>query len=110
MTLSLTDDLLGLVARRFQVLGEPTRMRILVFLSEREASVQQLTDELQSTHQNVSKHLGVLYQAGMVSRRKEGNRVQYRLSDYTACQLIGQATASVTGRVEELAAIVGVEA
>jgi DNA-binding transcriptional ArsR family regulator len=80
-------------------------MRILAFLSEREASVQQLTDELQSTHQNVSKHLGVLYQSGMVSRRKEGNRVQY-----TACQLIGQATASVTGHVEELAAIVGVEA
>lgn len=85
-------------------------MRLLTLLSDREASVQQLTDELQSTHQNVSKHLGVLYQSGMVSRRKDGNRVRYALADYTACQLIGQAVAGVTGHVEDLAAIVGADA
>jgi DNA-binding transcriptional ArsR family regulator len=85
-------------------------MRLLALLSNREASVQELTDELESSHQNVSKHLGVLYQSGMVSRRKEGNRVRYALSDYTACKLIGDATASITGHVEELAAIVGVSA
>ncbi len=110
MSPSLSAEVLDLVARRFAVLAEPTRMRLLALLSDREASVQELTDALASSHQNVSKHLGVLYQSGMVSRRKEGNRVQYALADYTACKLIGDATASITGQVEELAAIVGVTA
>lgn len=110
MSPPLTTDLLELVARRFQILGEPTRMRILSLLDDNEASVQQLTDELQGTHPNVSKHLGVLYQAGIVGRRKDGNRVLYSVADYTARRLIGQAAASVTGHVEELAAIVGVDA
>jgi len=109
MSVVASDDLLELVARRFQVLGEPTRIKILALLEDREISVQQLTTELDSTHPNVSKHLGVLHRAGMVARRKDGNRVLYRLADYTARLLIGKATAAVTGHVEELAAIVGVD-
>ncbi len=109
MSPSVTDDLLQLVARRFQILGDPTRMRILTLLSEGEVSVQDLTTDLPGTQQNISKHLGILFHAGMVRRRKDGNHVYYNLADYSAPKLIGQATASVTGHVEELAAIVGIE-
>lgn len=105
-----SGDLLELVARRFQILGEPMRMRIVALLADREIGVQQLTDELDTSGPNASKHLALLHQAGIVARRKEGNRMLYRLADYTARNLIGQATASVTGHVEELGAIVGVDA
>lgn len=49
-------------------------------LNEGDATVQEITDRLMTTHQNVSKHLGVLYQAGMVSRRKQGTCVRYAWS------------------------------
>jgi DNA-binding transcriptional ArsR family regulator len=105
----LESELLELVARRLQGIAEPTRIRLITFLEQREATVGELTDELVTTHQNVSKHLSVLYQLGIVTRRKEGNQVWYALSDYSAPRLIEQATASVKGRIEELAGIAGLE-
>jgi DNA-binding transcriptional ArsR family regulator len=69
-------DLLDLVARRLQAIGEPTRMRIVTMLQGREATVQELTDRLSVgagplTQQNVSKHLGILYQAGVLARQRD---------------------------------------
>jgi len=81
----------------------------LAILEVQEATVQELTDELATTHQNVSRHLGILYQAGILTRRRDGNKVWYSLADYSACRLIEHATASVTGYVEELAGIAGLE-
>jgi DNA-binding transcriptional ArsR family regulator len=106
----LTDPFLDLLARRLQAIAEPNRIRILKHLERDEATVQDLTDELGITHQNVSKHLMVLLRLGIVSRRKDGNRAWYALADFSTCRLIEQATASVTGHVEELATIVGIDA
>lgn len=100
---------MDLVVRRLLAIAEPTRIRLLMSLEGHEATVQELTDELATTHQNVSRHLGVLYQSGIVTRRKDGNKVWYSLADYSACRLIEQATASVSGYVEELAGIAGLE-
>lgn len=71
-------------------------------LNEGEATVQELTDRLMTTHQNVSKHLGVLYQAGMVSRRKEGTSVRYALVDWTGWWLVEQIGASVAAQADDL--------
>jgi DNA-binding transcriptional ArsR family regulator len=109
MSVRLSQPLLELVASRLQAVGEPTRMRIIALLEKREATVQDLADELAVTHQNVSKHLGVLRGVGIVTRRKEGSKVWYALADYSTCRLIEQSTASVTGYVEELAGIAGIE-
>jgi DNA-binding transcriptional ArsR family regulator len=91
-----------MIAARLRVIAEPTRIRIMGLLNEGEATVQELTDRLATTHQNVSKHLGVLYQSGMVSRRKEGNCVRYALVDWTGWWLVEQIGASVTARLDEL--------
>lgn len=104
----LSGDLLDLVACRLRVIAEPTRMRIVSMLQQGEASVQDLTDRLSDgvtpiTHQNVSKHLAVLYHEGVCSRRREGSWVRYALADYTVCQLIEHAIASTTGHFEERA-------
>lgn len=105
----LEIELLELVARRLQAVAEPTRIRLIMLLEQREATVGGLTDELATTHQNVSKHLAVLYQLGIVTRRKQGNKVFYALADYSTLRLVEQATASVKGYVEELTEIAGVE-
>jgi len=56
----LPDDLVELVAERFRALSEPTRIKLLDRLREREATVLELTELIGTTPQNVSKHLGVL--------------------------------------------------
>jgi DNA-binding transcriptional ArsR family regulator len=80
------------VARRFAVLGEPTRVRLLDCLIENgEASVQELSELLELPYANVSKHLNVLYGERVVGRRKRATKVFYFLADETilgVCQLV----------------------
>ena len=83
----LPDLLVEQIAQRFRVIGEPTRIRLLDRLREGEASVQTLTDALGTTQQNASKHLSVLYTNGIVSRRREGNRVLYAIADDSVLEL-----------------------
>ena len=68
----LPEPLIELVAQRFRVLGEPMRIKLLDLLRERDATVGELQDALGASQQNVSKHLGILHAAGMVSRTKDG--------------------------------------
>ena len=101
MSPNLSAPFLDFVARRLQALAEPNRIRILKMLEGGEATVQDLTDELATTHQNVSRHLAVLYQSGMVSRRKDGRTAWYTLADFSALRLVEQAAQSASGYVEE---------
>jgi DNA-binding transcriptional ArsR family regulator len=103
---ALSDAVLGLVARRMQLLSDPLRVRLLLALQDGEASVQQLADALDTEHRNASRSLNALYRDGLLSRRREGTRVLYSLADYTACRLIGQAAESVAAHVEELSDLV----
>ncbi len=99
-------DLLERVTRRMHMFSDPTRVRLLFALGEREASVQQLADELDLVHRNVSAGLNVLYREGLVTRRKEGTLAIYSLADYSACRLITQAAESVTAQIEELGELI----
>ena len=85
----LPADLVELIARRFRVLGEPMRIRLLDHLRQGEATVGELSQALEASQQNVSKHLAVLTDAGVLGRRKEGNHVYYRIADegvFTLCE------------------------
>lgn len=109
MTIDTSTQLLDLVVRRLQAISDPTRIRLIRALENGDACVRELTDNLPTTNQNVSKHLGLLYQSGIVARQRAGNKVYYSIADYTACRLIDHATKSATGYVEELAGIVGLD-
>jgi DNA-binding transcriptional ArsR family regulator len=98
----LSDQAIEMVAFRCRLFGEPTRIRLLELLNEGDATVQQLTDRLRTTHPNVSKHLSLLHQAGVVSRRKEGATVRYALIDWTGWWLIEQLGASIAAQLDEL--------
>ena len=98
----LPDEAVALIARRFRVLAEPTRIKLLDRLRAGEASVQELTAALGSTQQNVSKHLGVLAEAGIVSRRRAGNFVYYRVVDEGVFRLCEDVCGSLERQFEEL--------
>lgn len=83
----LPEPLLELVAYRFRVIGEPMRIRLLEQLRYGPATVGQLADALSATQQNVSKHLGVLHHAGILSRAKQGTSVRYAITDTTIFEL-----------------------
>ncbi len=98
----LPEDLVELIARRFRVLGEPMRIRLLDHLRDGEATVGELSEALAASQQNVSKHLAVLSDAGVLGRRKEGNRVHYRIVDEGIFAMCEQVCGSVQQQLRAL--------
>jgi DNA-binding transcriptional ArsR family regulator len=98
----LPDPLTELIAQRFRVLGEPMRIKLLDALRDGEATVGELVDRLGASQQNVSKHLGVLHQAGIVSRAKEGTFVRYAIADSGVFDLCEQVCGGLRQQISEL--------
>lgn len=98
----LPDTLVELIAQRFRALGEPNRIRILERLRTSPRTVQELADELGSTQQNVSKHLGLLLSLGIVSRRKEGGYSYYAIEDESVLRMCDDVCGAVQRNVAEL--------
>lgn len=95
-------DLVELIAQRFRVMGDPTRIRLLDHLRSGEASVQELTEALEATQQNVSKHLATLHGAGVLSRRRDGNRVLYAIADDSVFALCETVCGGLRRQLDEL--------
>jgi DNA-binding transcriptional ArsR family regulator len=100
-------DLAELVAHRFRVIGEPMRIRLLDRLRESEATVTELTRAVDASQQNVSKHLAVLAESGIVGRRRDGNRVHYRIVDESVFALCEQVCGALQRQLEALNELVG---
>jgi ArsR family transcriptional regulator len=86
----LSDEALELIARRFAILSEPMRLRLLHSLFNAEKSVGALVGETRGTQANVSRHLQSLAGAGILARRKDGLQVFYSIADpsiYKLCDL-----------------------
>ena len=102
----LPDPLVELIARRFRVIGEPMRIRLLDCLRDDEATVHELTEALGASQQNVSKHLQVLLEAGIVGRRKQGTHAYYSIADEGVLALCEQVCGSLQRQLAELNAVV----
>jgi DNA-binding transcriptional ArsR family regulator len=98
----LPADLAELIARRFRVLGEPMRIKLLDRLREGEASVNELSEALAASQQNISKHLAVLSEVGILGRRKEGTYVYYRIVDEGVFALCDEVCGSVQQQLRAL--------
>jgi DNA-binding transcriptional ArsR family regulator len=101
----LPDALVELIAQRFRVLSEPTRIKLLDLLRDGAASVQQLTAANGSSQQNVSKHLGILHQAGIVSREKRGTSVLYAIADDSVFALCEHVCGGLRRQLAELGSV-----
>jgi DNA-binding transcriptional ArsR family regulator len=94
--------LVELIAQRFRVIGEPMRIRLLDHLRNGDATVGELCDALGAGQQNVSKHLSVLHQAGIVRREKRGNHAVYSIADPSVFELCEQVCGGLRRRIDEL--------
>lgn len=95
-----------MIARRLRVIGDPLRIRLLDALRDGEQSVSALADAVGAKQQNTSNHLGVLAQAGIVSRRKDGTSVFYAVADDSVFALCEQVCGGLRAQLSELSAIV----
>ncbi|MGH7897852.1 MAG: ArsR/SmtB family transcription factor [Candidatus Binatia bacterium] len=99
MKRELSEAALHLIAARFRVLAEPMRLKILHALWDGELMVGDVIAAVGGLQANVSKHLGVLLSAGLVTRRKDGLRVFYRIADPTVFELCEVVCASLHDRL-----------
>ena len=107
----LSDALVELIAQRFRVLGEPSRIKLLDALRDGPATVGELQDAVDASQQNVSKHLGVLLAAGLVARTREKNFARYAIADDSVFALCEQVCGGLRRQAAELdAALEGVAA
>ena len=87
----MPSEALEQVAAYFQTLSEPTRLKILNFLRQGERNVGELAQLCGYTSANVSRHLAMLTQRGLVARESRGTSVYYRIADesvYALCDLV----------------------
>ena len=88
---AMSPAALEMVAARFRAMGEPLRLRILQQLETGEQSVSALAVSVASTQPNVSKHLKVLQDAGLLQRRQQGTSAYYSIADpmvFELCEMI----------------------
>jgi DNA-binding transcriptional ArsR family regulator len=91
------DSFLEDVARRFALLGDPTRLKIVSVLHEGgEASVGEIAESASTSAANASQHLQRLAVGGIVERRRDGQVVYYRIVDQTIEQLCAIVCGSVS--------------
>jgi DNA-binding transcriptional ArsR family regulator len=100
-------ELAELIAQRLRVIGDPLRIRLLDQLRQEESSGAALTEAVGAGQQNVSKHLQVLHQAGIVARRKQGTSVLYRIVDDSVFALCELVCGGLQQQLSELNAVMG---
>ena len=96
----LSDEALALIAGRFRLLSDPTRLKILHTLGNKEMNVTELVSAARAGQANVSKHLSAMLEAGIVARRKEGLNAIYRVSDETIFELCDVVCSRLKAQME----------
>jgi ArsR family transcriptional regulator len=76
---STQDRVFDSVAELFSVLSTPIRLKIISAVCQGEKNVSELLGEINTTQPNMSQHLSMLYRSGVLSKRREGTQVFYRL-------------------------------
>lgn len=102
---NLTPEALSMIAHRFRILSEPLRLRLINLVREREMSVTELTTELRTSQPNVSKHLKILSDSGILRREQRGNAVYYSMADRSIFTLCDVVCDSLGERLKEQASL-----
>lgn len=83
------DEDIDRASRSLKAMSHPLRLKILCTLSDQEVSVQDIVEQVGTSQSNISQHLAILRDKGILTSRKDANRVFYRVSDNRTLQLIG---------------------
>ncbi len=83
------DEDIERASRSLKAMSHPLRLKILCVLGDREISVQDIVEYVGTSQSNISQHLAILRNKGILSCRKDANRVYYRVDDARMLRLIG---------------------
>ena len=75
-------------SRSLKAMSHPLRLKILCTLKDQEVSVQDIVDSVGTSQSNISQHLAILRDKGILASRKDANRVFYRVGDARTLRLI----------------------
>ena len=89
MGLITRDEDIDRASRSLKAMSHPLRLKILCTLGDQEVSVQDIVDRVGTSQSNISQHLAILRDKGILSSRKDANRVYYKVVDSRTLQLIG---------------------
>ena len=76
-------------AQAIKAIAHPLRLKILCVLGDREVSVQDIVEQVGTSQSNISQHLAILRDKGVLATRKDANRVFYRIDDLRTLKLVG---------------------
>jgi DNA-binding transcriptional ArsR family regulator len=76
-------------ARALKAISHPLRLKILCVVGDQEVCVQDIVEAVGTSQSNISQHLAILRDKGVLQTRKDANRVYYRVADQRTLQLIG---------------------
>ena len=82
------DEHIETAARALKAIAHPLRLKILCILGDNEVCVQDIVDAVGTSQSNISQHLAILRDKGVLQTRKDANRVFYRIGDQRTLQLI----------------------
>jgi len=82
------DEDIERASRSLKAISHPLRLKILCILGNQEINVQDIVDQVGTSQSNISQHLAILRDKGILATRKDANRVYYRVGDQRTLQLI----------------------
>jgi DNA-binding transcriptional ArsR family regulator len=83
------DEDIQQAALAIKAIAHPLRLKILCVLGDQEISVLDIVDQVGTSQSNISQHLAILRDKGVLATRKDANRVYYRIGDIRTLKLIG---------------------
>lgn len=83
------EEDIKLAAQAIKAIAHPLRLKILCVLGDREVSVQDIVEQVGTSQSNISQHLAILRDKGVLATRKDANRVFYRIGDLRTLKLVG---------------------
>jgi ArsR family transcriptional regulator len=82
------DDQIEQASRAMKAMSHPLRLKILCVLGEHEVSVQDIVDAVGTSQSNISQHLAIMREKGVLRTRKDANRVYYRVGDPRTLEVV----------------------
>ena len=83
------QEQIEMAARSLKAIAHPLRLKIMCVIGDEEVCVQDIVDAVGTSQSNISQHLAILREKGVLQTRKDANRVYYRVADQRILQLIG---------------------
>lgn len=88
LALLFNDDQIEQTSRAMKAMSHPLRLKIISVLDDQEVSVQDIVEKVGTSQSNISQHLAIMRDKGVLRTRKDANRVYYRVGDIRTLEVL----------------------